>query len=59
VPEISDDAKRNREDWTEANASYTDSAFVSNRFRVVQRRWHAARTIEAAMKRSAPAYRQP
>jgi phenylacetic acid degradation protein paaN len=25
-----------------ANASYTDSAFVSNRFRVVQRRWHAA-----------------
>jgi phenylacetic acid degradation protein paaN len=25
-----------------ANASYTDSAFVANRFRVVQRRWHAA-----------------
>jgi len=24
-----------------ANASYTDSAFVANRFRVVQRRWHA------------------
>lgn len=23
-----------------ANASYTDSAFVANRFRVVQRRWH-------------------
>jgi len=25
-----------------ATASYTDSAFVANRFRVVQRRWHAA-----------------
>jgi phenylacetic acid degradation protein paaN len=25
-----------------ANASYTDSAFVASRFRVVQRRWHAA-----------------
>ncbi len=25
-----------------ANASYTDSAFVANRFRVVQRRWHAS-----------------
>jgi phenylacetic acid degradation protein paaN len=25
-----------------ANASYTDSAFVANRFRVIQRRWHAA-----------------
>jgi phenylacetic acid degradation protein paaN len=25
-----------------ANASYSDSAFVANRFRVVQRRWHAA-----------------
>ena len=25
-----------------ANASYTDSAFVANRFRVVQRRWHIA-----------------
>jgi phenylacetic acid degradation protein paaN len=25
-----------------ANASYTDSAFVANRFRVVQRRWHSA-----------------
>ncbi len=24
-----------------ANASYTDSAFVANRFRVIQRRWHA------------------
>ena len=24
-----------------ANASYTDSAFVANRFRIVQRRWHA------------------
>jgi SAM-dependent methyltransferase len=24
VPEISDDAKRNREDWTQANAAYTD-----------------------------------
>ena len=23
-----------------ANASYTDAAFVANRFRVVQRRWH-------------------
>lgn len=23
-----------------ANASYTDSAFVANRFRVIQRRWH-------------------
>ena len=26
-----------------ATASYTDSAFVANRFRVVQRRWHARR----------------
>ena len=25
-----------------ATASYTDSAFVANRFRVVQRRWHTA-----------------
>jgi hypothetical protein len=25
-----------------ANASYTDSAFVANRFRVIQRRWHAS-----------------
>jgi len=25
-----------------ANASYTDSAFVASRFRVIQRRWHAA-----------------
>jgi phenylacetic acid degradation protein paaN len=25
-----------------ANASYSDAAFVANRFRVVQRRWHAA-----------------
>ena len=25
-----------------ANASYSDSAFVANRFRVIQRRWHAA-----------------
>ena len=25
-----------------ANASYADSAFVANRFRVVQRRWHTA-----------------
>ncbi len=25
-----------------ANASYTDSAFVASRFRVVQRRWHAS-----------------
>ena len=25
-----------------ATASYTDSAFVANRFRVIQRRWHAA-----------------
>ncbi len=25
-----------------ANASYTDSAFVANRFRVVQRRWHTS-----------------
>lgn len=24
-----------------ANASYTDAAFVANRFRVIQRRWHA------------------
>ena len=24
-----------------ANASYTDSAFVANRFRIIQRRWHA------------------
>ncbi len=24
-----------------ATASYTDSAFVANRFRVIQRRWHA------------------
>jgi hypothetical protein len=23
-----------------ATASYTDSAFVANRFRVIQRRWH-------------------
>ena len=23
-----------------ANASYTDSAFVANRFRIIQRRWH-------------------
>jgi acyl-CoA reductase-like NAD-dependent aldehyde dehydrogenase len=25
-----------------ANASYTDSAFVASRFRVIQRRWHAS-----------------
>jgi SAM-dependent methyltransferase len=25
MPEISDDAKRNREDWTQANAAYTDA----------------------------------
>ncbi len=25
VPEISDDARRNREDWTQANAAYTDA----------------------------------
>jgi len=25
VPEISDDARRNREDWTQANADYTDA----------------------------------
>ena len=25
MPEISDDAKRNREDWTQANADYTDA----------------------------------
>jgi SAM-dependent methyltransferase len=25
MPEISEDAKRNREDWTEANAAYTDA----------------------------------
>ncbi len=25
-----------------ANASYTDCAFVANRFRVIQRRWHAS-----------------
>jgi SAM-dependent methyltransferase len=26
MPEISDDAKRNREDWTQANAAYTDAS---------------------------------
>jgi SAM-dependent methyltransferase len=26
MPEISDDAKRNREDWTRANAAYTDAS---------------------------------
>jgi SAM-dependent methyltransferase len=26
VPEISDDARRNREDWTQANAEYTDAS---------------------------------
>jgi len=25
-----------------ANASYADSAFVANRFRVIQRRWHVS-----------------
>ena len=25
MPGISDDAKRNREDWTQANAAYTDA----------------------------------
>ncbi len=25
-----------------ANASYTDSAFVANRFRIIQRRWHVS-----------------
>ncbi|HSQ10570.1 MAG TPA: phenylacetic acid degradation protein PaaN [Burkholderiaceae bacterium] len=25
-----------------ANASYTDSAFVANRFRIIQRRWHTS-----------------
>ena len=33
-----------------ANASYTDSAFVANRFRVVQRRWHALRSSRALLR---------
>lgn len=31
-----------------ANASYSDSAFVANRFRVIQRRWHVAPPAAAA-----------
>ncbi len=31
-----------------ANASYTDSAFVANRFRVIQRRWHVPPATTAA-----------
>ena len=30
MPGISDDAKRNREDWTQANAAYTDARASSN-----------------------------
>ena len=30
MPEISDDAKRNREDWTQANADYTDARASHN-----------------------------
>ena len=30
MPEISDDAKRNREDWTKANADYTDARAGDN-----------------------------
>ena len=30
MPEISDDAKRNREDWTKANADYTDARASHN-----------------------------
>ena len=30
MPEISDDAKRNREDWTQANAAYTDARASHN-----------------------------
>ena len=30
MPEISDDARRNREDWTKANADYTDARASSN-----------------------------
>jgi acyl-CoA reductase-like NAD-dependent aldehyde dehydrogenase len=31
-----------------ANASYSDAAFVANRFRVIQRRWHVAPPAAAA-----------
>ena len=30
MPEISEDAKRNREDWTQANAAYTDAKASDN-----------------------------
>ena len=30
MPEISDDAKRNREDWTQANVAYTDARASDN-----------------------------
>ena len=30
LSEISDDARRNREDWTKANAEYTDARARSN-----------------------------